>query len=288
MRLNLYLGCVIPTEQYAYELSLREVLPPLGVELVDIENHSCCGAPLRSINLFMATYLGARNLAVSEKEGLDVLAPCPLCHLALSEVKLMLGNDAALKDKVNGLLSEEGLKYDGKANVFHVLDLLHDSIGVEKIKEHVKSPLTDMNVAAHYGCHLIRPHRTGRPDDSENPQKMETLLTAIGAKSGDYKEKLNCCGAPVSINHPDSALTKTGQKLKAVQDQGFDALANMCPWGHRMMDDKQESAGQTIGESISIPVIYFTQLLGLAMGIERTKLGLDLNQSPVDKLGKEG
>jgi len=284
MRVGLYLGCVIPTEQFAYEMSLRETLPKFGIEIVDLKNTSCCGTPLRSINLFMATYLSARNLAVFEKEGLDMLAPCPRCHLAFTEVKNILEENPELNEKVNGMLKEEGLKYEGKIRLFHTLDLLHDEIGVEEIQKQVKNPIGGLKIAAHYGCHLIRPHKIGRPDDSENPQKLENLLEAIGALTEDYTEKLKCCGAPINVNLTESALTKTGQKLKAVQNHSFDALTNICPWGHRMMDGKQDNAGQTIGDSLSIPVVYYTQLLGLAMGIERSKLGLDLNMSPIDKL----
>ncbi len=291
MKVGLYLGCVIPTEQYGYEMSLREVLPELGVELVDLKNTSCCGAPLRGINLFMTSYLSARNLAIGEKEGLDILAPCPLCHLALTEAKNTLEKNPELRDKVNAMLKEEGLEYLGGeegTKIFHVLDLLHDEIGCDKIKERVKDPLEGVKIAAHYGCHLIRPHQLDRPDDSENPLKMENLLKAIGAEVEDYTEKLNCCGAPIHINLPESALTKTGQKIKAVQDREFDALAHLCPWGQRMLDGKQEDAGQTIGESISLPVFYYTQLLGMVMGIDEKKLGLELNKSPVDQMGQGG
>ncbi|MCK4614080.1 MAG: CoB--CoM heterodisulfide reductase iron-sulfur subunit B family protein, partial [Thermoplasmata archaeon] len=230
MRLGLYLGCVIPTEQYAYEMSLRETLPKFGMELVDLKNTSCCGTPLRSINLFMTTYLSARNIAVFEKEGLDILAPCPQCHLALTEVKKILGENPELKEKVNGLLKEEGLKYGGNVKVYHTLDLLHDEIGVDEIKKHVKNPIKYLKVAAHYGCHLIRPHQIGRPDDSENPQKLENLLKAIGATTGDYNEKLKCCGSPIMIIHQESPLAKAGEKLKAIKEHGFDALTHMCPW----------------------------------------------------------
>jgi succinate dehydrogenase / fumarate reductase cytochrome b subunit len=285
-RLGFFLGCVIPTEQYAYEMSLREVLPPLGVELVDLKNASCCGSPLKNINLLMTTYLSARSIALCEKEGLDVFAPCPLCHNALSEIKQALDSNAGLKDRVNGMLGDEGLKYEGRARILHTIDLLHDEIGLEKLKEQVKAPVGDVRIAAHYGCQSLRPHAVPRPDDSENPQKIEGILKAIGAKTADYDEKLNCCGAQIMVNLPESALTKTGQKLKAVQDRGFDGLAIVCPWGQRMLDAQQDKAGETISEKLSMPVFYLTQLVGKALGIEDSKLGLYLNISPVDELGQ--
>lgn len=281
-KIGLYLGCLIPTEQYAYELALREVLPELGVELADVDNVACCGAPLRHINLSLTMYLSARNLALFEKEELDILAPCPYCHQALSEAKHVLDNNRELREKINKYLEGEELSYKGTGELFHVLDLLHDKVGVDKIKELVTSPLEGKNIAAHYGCHLIRPNDIPRPDHSENPQKLETLLKTIGAKSDYYNEKLDCCGAHIFVNESESALTKTGQKLEAVQEHGFHAMTDLCPWGHRMFDAKQETAGKTVGTSLSVPVLYYVQLLGLAMGKDASSLGLDLNLSPVD------
>lgn len=280
----LYPGCVMPTEQYAYEISIREVLPLLDIELVDVKGFSCCGEPIKSVNQMMTLALSARNLALAEKEGLDVFTPCPMCHLALSDCKHILDEDPKMKERVNKFLEDENLKYTGKANIIHTVNLLHDIIGVEKIKEKVKQPLKELKVATHYGCHLIRPSEIGRPDDSENPQKMESILKAIGANPLDYPEKLDCCGGLLNANLPESALTKTGQKLQKVMEQGFDAFIDVCPWCHRQYDSKQTKAGETVAAKLEVPVLYLTQLLGLSFGISKDKLGLDLNLSPVDKL----
>jgi len=284
----LYPGCVMPTEQYAYEMSIREVMPLLNIELIDLKGFSCCGEPLKSVNQMLTLSLSARTLAIAEKEGLDVFAPCPMCHLALSECKRILDTDPAMNEKVNKFLADEGLKYAGNSNIIGILDLLHDVVGVDKIKELVKKPLNELKVATHYGCHLIRPSESGRPDDSENPQKMETILKAIGAKPLDYPEKLDCCGALLTANLPDSALTKTGQKLQKVQEQGFDAFIDACPWCHRQYDSKQIKAGETVAAKLEMPVFYLTQLIGLSMGISNDKLGLNLNLSPIDKIKTGG
>jgi heterodisulfide reductase subunit B len=278
----------MPTEQYAYEMSIREVFPHLGIELVDVKGFSCCGEPIKSVNQMMTLALSARNLAIAEKEGLDVFTPCPMCHLALSDCKHILDTDPAIKERVNKYLEDENLKYTGKANIIHTIDLLHDVVGIDKIKEKVKNPLRELKVATHYGCHLIRPSEIGRPDDSENPQKMETILKAIGAKPLDYPEKLDCCGGLLNANLPESALTKTGQKLQKVQEQGFDAFIDVCPWCHRQYDSKQTKAGETVATKLEVPVLYLTQLLGISFGISKDKLGLDLNLSPVDKLDLGG
>ncbi len=284
----LYPGCVVPTEQYAYELSLRAVVPKLDIELVDLNGFSCCGEPLKSVNQMLTIALSARNLALAEKEGLDVFAPCPMCHLALSECKRILDSDPAMNEKVNAFLKDEELHYSGTSDIVTTLDLLHDVIGVETIKKQVTKPLKDLKVATHYGCHLVRPTEIGRVDDAENPQKMETILKAMGAEPIDYPEKLDCCGGLLTANLPESALTKTGQKLQKVQEQGFDAFVDTCPWCHRQYDSKQKKAGETVAAKLDVPVLYLTQLLGLSFGISKDKLGLDLNLSPVNKLTMVG
>jgi heterodisulfide reductase subunit B len=280
----LYPGCLMPTEQYAYELSIRETLPLLGVELVDVEGFSCCGEPMKSVNQLMTVYLSARNIAVAEKNGLDIYAPCAMCHLALSECKNLLENNSAMKERVNGMLAAEGLTYKGSLSIVHTVDLLYDHIGIEAIRKLVKQPLAGLKIAAHYGCHILRPSELGRPDDSENPQKIETILKALGAEPVQYPQKLDCCGAPLLPNLPDSALTKTGQKLQAIQEQGIQTMVDVCPWCHKMFDSRQTKAGEIVAVKLDVPVLYLTQLLGIALGIPKEKLGLDLNLSPIDKL----
>ena len=280
----LYPGCVMPTEQYAYELSIRNVLPLLDIDLIDVEGFSCCGEPMKSMNQLMTLYLSARNLALAEKQNLNLFAPCPMCHLSLSECQRVMESNTEMRDRVNSMLASEDLQYNGSIDVVHTVDLLHDHIGTEEIKKHVKKSLSGLKIATHYGCHLIRPSEVGRPVDSENPQKMETILKVLGAEPLDYPEKLDCCGAMLSANLPESALTKTGQKLQKVQEQDFDVFVDVCPWCHRMFDSKQVKAGETVAAKLEIPVMYLTQLLGLALGVKKEKLGLELNLSPVDKL----
>ena len=279
-----YPGCIMSTEQYAYEMSIREILPKIDIELVDVEDFSCCGAPMKSMNQLMTLYLSARNLSITQKEGLNLFAPCPVCHLSFSECQRIMENNAEMRDRINEMLSSEDLQYNGSVNLVNIVDLLHDHVGIDKIKKLVKKPLENLKVATHYGCHLIRPSEVGRPVDSENPQKMETVLKALGAKPLDYAEKLDCCGAMIQANLPESALTKTGQKLVAVQEQGFDVFVDVCPWCHRMFDSKQTKAGETVAAKLDVPVVYLTQLLGLAFGIDKKRLGMDLNLSPVDKV----
>jgi len=285
LKVAVYWGCVIPAVQYAYEMSVREVLPKLGVEIVDVEDVSCCGTPLKSVNAFASIYLAARNMAIAEKTGLnDLLILCNGCHLSFSEAKHFLKTDEKLRQKVDLLLNDEGLQFKGSMQIWHIVDYLHDVIGKETITKILKKTLNGLTFASQYGCHIIRPSTLGRVDDPENPKRMDELIEWLGAKSLDYPEKLDCCGSPLLLSHPDAALTFGGLKMKAVQDCNVDGLIDACPSCHMMFDMRQKSAGATVGAKLNIPVLYYTQLLGVAMGIENEKLGLHLNRSPIDEL----
>jgi len=280
----LYPGCVIPTEQYAYELSIREIFPLLDINLIDIKNFSCCGEPMKSVNQMLTISLSARNIAIAEAKNLDIFAPCPMCHLAMSECKRILDSDEKTKERVNSFLVDENLRYEGKSQIVSIIDILYDIVGLQRISDLIKKPLNNLKVAVHYGCHLIRPSEIGRPDNSENPQKIEEILKVLGAKTATYPEKLDCCGGLLTTNLPESSLTKTGQKLQAVQQQGFDAFVDVCPWCHRQYDSKQTKAGEIVATKLDVPVFYLTQLMGLAFGQKKEKLGLEFNLSPVDKI----
>lgn len=284
MKLAVYWGCVIPTMQYAYEMSVREIMPRLDVELVDLDNASCCGTPVQSVNMNAAVYLAIRNIAIAEKMGFnELLAVCNGCHLSLFEAAHFLGHDEKLKEEINALLKEEELEYSGKVKIWHTIDFLHDVVGEAALKKAVTHPMQGFKLAVHYGCHILRPSSIGTVDDPENPQKLDRLIEWLGAKSIPYSEKLDCCGALLMLSHPDAAFTFAGLKLKAVQESGVDALIDSCPSCQNMFDVRQKSAAATTGAKLNLPIIYFTQLLGLAMGISQEKLGLNLNRSPIDE-----
>jgi len=285
LRLALYLGCTIQSEQYAYEMSVRETLPRLGVELVEMEGASCCGHPIKNVSMPMWLYLSTRNLAIASQLGLDILTLCNGCYMSLREAQKALDEDANLRSRIAQLLEAEGLKYEGDVKVYHLLDALHDLVGVDRVKDAVERPLEGLRFAAHYGCHILRPSELGAPDDPEDPHKLEELIEALGAETVDYPEKLDCCGAELAMNYSDAALTMAGLKLRAVQRCDVDGLVVICPFCMRMLDAKQDAAKAVIGDQrISVPVFYYTQLLGLAMGLPQEGLGLNLNLSPVDSV----
>jgi heterodisulfide reductase subunit B len=278
-------GCRILTSQYAYELSVRGVLPKFGVELVDLRESVCCGDPIKSVNDFAANYLGARVLALANLTGLDNLfVPCNRCHFTISEAKRAIMDSAKTGQKIKDLLKEEGLDHNPEIKIWHTIDLLHDYVGIGKIRKAVRRPLKGLKLTTHVGCQIIRYSDLGRVDDAENPRKLDELIKALGAETVDYAEKLDCCGSALMHSHPDSALSLTGSKLKAVQNLGVDGLVISCPDCQLMFDAKQKDAGTTVGAKLSVPVVYYTQLLGLALNIDEKKLGLNLNQSPAERL----
>jgi len=280
MKVVVYWGCKIPTAQYAYEMSVRQVFPRFNIELVDIGGSACCGGPVRSIKTFAAMYLSTRNLALASQTGLDnLLVPCNECHFMLSEAKHQLDNDAEMRENMERLLGEEGLEYDPGIKIWHVVDLLHDSVNPATVKAKVKKPLKDLKFVVHPGCQLIRPSEIGRVDNAEKPKKLDALVEALGAETLDYSEKLDCCGAALLYSHEDAALSLSGSKLKTVKAYGVDGFVDTCPYCHTLYDTKQKEAVATVGGNISLPVFYYTQLLGLALGVKKKKLGLHLNQS---------
>ena len=284
MRLALFPGCAAQTELYGCELSVREVFPRLGVELVDLEGSSCCGFLSSRLSSPIGwKYLTARNLALAEKLGLDVITLCSACHLSFCEVKRDLDDDAELRKTIDETLSIEGLEYNGESVVQHVLEVLHDQVGLDQITDSVTRPLNQLKLAAHPGCRVFRPKDLGRPDDTKDPRKLDELIRALGAESPDYQEKLDCCGSSTNLTYEEASLKIAGTKLKAVRDRGFDGLVTVCPHCFKLFDCKQAKMRSLMGgEMVGLPVFYYTQLLGLSMGIEPKRLGLHLNLSPVE------
>lgn len=285
MKIAVFWGCCILAGQYAYEMSLREVLPKLDVELVDLKEALCCGDPVKSVNESAGDYLAARVLALAGLTGLeDLLVPCNRCHFVISEAKKVLEEDEKIRERIVGLLKDEGLEYNANIRVWHTIDFLHDRIGLNNVKKAVEKPLKGLRLAIHVGCQLVRYSELGRVDDAENPKKLDELVAAVGAESVDYAEKLDCCGAALTRSHSDSALSLAGSKLKALHNLGVDGMIVSCPDCGIMFDSKQRDAESTAGAKLDLPVLYYSQLLGLAMNVEQEKLGLQLNQSPVEKL----
>lgn len=285
MKTAVFWGCCILADQLGYEMSVRETFPKLDLDLVDLRESVCCGDPVKSINDFAANYLGARVLALANQTGLhDLFVPCNRCHFTISEAMNTMSQNQKAGRKIREFLKEEELEYNPGVKVWHTIDLLHDCMGLQKVKKAVEKPLKGLKVASHVGCQIIRYSDLGRVDDAENPSKLDELIRALGAEAIDYPEKLDCCGSALMHSHIDSALSLAGSKLKALQALNVDGLVVSCPDCGLMFDTRQKDTATIVGIKLNVPVLYYTQLLGIALGIDEKKLGLHLNQSPIDHL----
>jgi heterodisulfide reductase subunit B len=289
MDVVLYLGCTIPTQEYAYEVSARQVLPRLGINIIDLKNAACCGQPLKGLDNLGWLYLAARTIALAEQQQVEtLLALCNGCHVSICEAQHILESDDTLRKTIDEMLAEENLQIKGHVRIRHLLDFLHDDIGPQKIKQTVENSqdinsLGDLKLAAHYGCHIIRPSTIDRPDELDDPNKLETLIEVTGASVAKYPERLECCGAPMLATVDRESFQISGNKLMAIQNRGFDGVITVCPFCERMLE-RQEAISRVTGLEMSISSMYYTQLLGLALGIEPEQLGLQLNMSSIEKI----
>ncbi|MGB9135356.1 MAG: CoB--CoM heterodisulfide reductase iron-sulfur subunit B family protein [Candidatus Bathyarchaeia archaeon] len=273
-RFLLFLGCAIPYRVSGYEISARKVLAKLGVELVEMSEYNCCGLPIDPVNHEMMLTLAARNLCLAEQEGLNVVALCPGCAGTLRKVNKKLKGDKELREKINGYLKETGLEFKGTVEAKHLLQLLAEDVGYDKIKGAVMKPLTGLQVTEHSGCHVTRPSDDVGFDNPENPEVLRKLIEATGAKYVEYRDQTSCCGAPIAGVSDRIPLQLTREKLVNVKYAGAQALITVCPFCHMMFDTNQPRIERMFNETFRIPVLHYPQLLGLALGFSPEELAL--------------
>ncbi|MFH1630491.1 MAG: CoB--CoM heterodisulfide reductase iron-sulfur subunit B family protein [Pseudomonadota bacterium] len=278
MKYAFFLGCTIPARARNYELSARKVAEKLGIELVDIERFMCCGFPIKAADMDASGLLAAYNLSLAREENLDICALCSSCTSALGEAAHHLSWDEDEKARVNKRLSAVGLKYTSSPRVRHFARILFEEVGPEKITAHFQKDLSDLTIAVHYGCHYLKPSKIhDHFDDVEDPKSIDALVALTGARVVDYTGKKKCCGGPVLPVDERLALSVTREKLEAIKDSGADALCLVCPFCSVMYDGNQKSIESEFGTDYNLPVLYLTQVLGLAMGFDRKELGLNIN-----------
>lgn len=274
----LFLGCVAPARYPGIESSTREVCKELGMEIVELEGAGCCPAPgvIKSFEQDAWLAIAARNLALAQNKGADILTICNGCYGSLFDAAHVLHNDPEKLRAVNKILREVGLEYNGDVKVHHFAEVFYKDIGLEHLKSHVKNPL-DLKVAVHYGCHFLKPSNIKELDDPERPKILDELVEVTGAKSVDYKDKMMCCGAGGGVRSGNPALaTKfTEEKLKNMKAVGAQFIIDVCPFCHLQFDRTQKDV-----KGYDIPVIHLAQLYGLALGVPKEKLGLDLQELP--------
>ncbi len=284
MKVALFLGCNIPARLEQYESSARAILGKLGVGLVDIREFNCCGYPLRNLDFKAFVLSSARNLALAEREDLNVMVLCKCCYGSLKKVAYLLKEDASLRQEINTILNREGLKYEGDIEVKHFLYALYHDVGIEPIKEKIEKTFSDLKIATHYGCHVLRPSQIVQFDDPVAPSIFDQLVEITGAKSIYWPTQLECCGAPLWGINDDLSMDLTEKKLSDGKKSGADYLCTACPYCQIQFDTVQKMILAKRGGNHHLPSILYPQLLGLSLGIDRDTLGLGMNQMDITSI----
>ncbi len=278
MRSAFFLGCTIPARLNQYETSSRAVLEILGVELVDVSKFNCCGYPLRNFDFKGFVLASVRNLAIAEKMNLNIMTLCKCCYGSLKKANHLVKGDISLRKEINATLKKEGLKYDGDVDVTHILQVIHESVGIEAIKKKITKSFKNLRIATHYGCHALRPSSVVQFDDPVAPVLFDELVEVTGAESIYWPRKLECCGAPVFGINDDLSMSLTEKKLADGKQSGADYLCAACPYCHIQFDTVQKMISSQRRSAERLPCILYPQLLGLSLGIDIGSLGLDMNQ----------
>lgn len=274
----LFLGCNIPARVSWYEDSSRAVLKNLGVELIEIRGFNCCGYPLKNIDQKAYILSAAKNLALAENQGLNILTLCKCCFGSLKKVECLLKEDSTLRQDVNHTLADIGLKYEGNIAVKHFLSVLYHDVGIGAIKNRLSGSYKDLRIATHYGCHALRPSRITQFDNPIAPTIFDELVEITGAVSVDWSQKLECCGAPLTGINDDISISLTKKKVLDAKKSGADYLCTACPFCHLQFDTVQKKVASNDGNSEHLASVLYSQLLGLCMGIDQETLGISKNK----------
>ena len=266
-------GCSLEKMAVSYHMSAMETTRKLGIKLTEIEDWNCCGATTYFyIDELLAYTLCARNLAIAEKTGLDVVAPCSACYKNMYFTAAHLKKDADLAEHVNFALEEDNLHFSGNINVKHLIEVFSQDVDPQELRSKATKPLTGVRVAPYYGCQIVRPQK--EKEDVEQPQFFEEMLSAIGATPVNFPLKMRCCGGSLILSSRTAALSMVRNLLQCAVDSQATVIATACPMCQVNLECYQQQVNQEFGTNFSMPILYFTQLVGLAMGIPPKKLGI--------------
>jgi len=273
MRYAYYPGCSLEATGRPYEESVKAVAKALGIELVELEDWNCCGATAyMSVNEVLSFSLSARNLTQAKKIGDTLVTACSACYTNLRKTETYLVDFPEIKGKVDAALAEAGLNYEGGVITKHFLQTVVQDVGLDRVKSLVKTPLSGLRVAPYYGCQIARPY--GIEDDSDNPTMMDRLIEAIGAIPTKYPMKTMCCGGSLMGIRKEVALRLCRNLLLCAQQYDAQCVVVTCPLCQMNLDAFQSAVNTAYGTSFNLPIVYFTQLMGLAFGLDSKGLGL--------------
>jgi heterodisulfide reductase subunit B len=266
-------GCSLEKIGLSYHQSALESMSKLDVQLKELEDWNCCGATTYfHVDELLAYTLSARNLAMAEKLELDFVAPCSACYKNSFFTNKHMKEDEDLFDHINYALEADNLSFSGTCQVKHLMQVYVDDIGLEKVGEQVTTPLEGLKVAPYYGCQILRPRKNG--EEVEDVDFFEELMRTLGADPISYPLKLKCCGGSLLISNREAALSMIRNLLQNAEDSGADVIATSCPMCQVNLECYQAQVNQEYGTRFNVPVVYFTQLIGLAFGVPGKKLGI--------------
>ena len=280
MRYTYYPGCSLHATGVAYDKSIRAVFDRLGAELVELDDWNCCGATAyMSVRKTVAYAISARNLALAAKVGDDVVAPCSACYYVLNRTREALGEQPELRANVGAALAEAGLELGLDTPVRHPLEVLLSDIGIDRIVAAQTHSIAGFRPACYYGCQMVRPY-PALDEDPELPTAMERLFTALGATPVDYPPKVRCCGGMLVATFPEVARQLSEELLGWARERGANCIVTVCPMCQANLD-LLNVGHQKNGSPAQIPVLYFTQLIGLALGCSPKEVGVQHGLAPV-------
>jgi heterodisulfide reductase subunit B len=267
-----YPGCSLKGNSKHYEESILPVFKEIGMPLNELEDWNCCGATAYfSVDDAMAAAINGRNFSLAEKLDKDIIAPCAGCYLTLKKSNKFLTGGTEKAQKILGALDKSGCSYSGRVDIKHPLEILVQDGMLDKIKARVTRPLKGLRVACYYGCQVVRPY-TGF-DDPDYPMSLDRLMAAIGAEPVDFSAKTRCCGGSLSGTIEEVGLRLNYILLKEAKKKGADVVSTICPLCQFNLEILQDKIVKKYKDDITIPVLFFSQLIGLAMGLPKEDLG---------------
>jgi len=273
MKFAYYPGCSAEGSGIEYGLSMERTAKILNFELEELQDWNCCGATSgHNTDKLLSLALPARNIAIAEKTGLDMVAPCAACYSRHRNTEHVIHNDPEMKAKIEDVIETE---LTGSSQTLSILDVLANKIGIEKITEKVKKPLAGMKAASYYGCLLVRPVEHTGFDDSEDPQSMDKIMRALGAETVDWSFKTECCGAALVTSRPDVGNPMLAKVLQNAKENGAECIVTACPLCMLNLDMRQKAAEKAVNSSFNIPIYYITELLAIACGDEPRTVGVN-------------
>jgi len=288
MRYAYYPGCSLHSTAKEFDLSTRAVCQRLGIELVEIPDWICCGATPAHVSMhLLGVVLPVKTLwSVRGMDGQEVLTCCAACYSRLKVANKEMIENEGIRVQVNQLL---GSDYRGEVKVRHLLEVLLKDVGLEALKLKVSKKMEGLKVASYYGCLLVRPPKVMEFDDAEHPHSVDDLLTAVGAKAIDWPYNIECCGASLSVTRTEIVLRLCRDILADAKARGADCVAVACPLCQSNLDLRQKEVEDAHGVLIDLPILYFTQIIGLALGLGGKELGLDRHMvDPIPLLKAKG